>query len=233
VSHNDLSDQELVLLCARTRDALAWKEFVVRFHRLVATVTMRTCRRYGSTSLDVIDDLVQDTYAKLWDEDRRILRSFEALPGGSFHSFLKVVAANVAHDHFKRELSAKRGGAKREAVLLDDATTAVSSASPGSTEASERGILSRELDALLSELVDGASCERDRRIFWLYYRVGLTAEAISRLASIGLGVKGVESTILRLSRLLRDRVLEAPLSRVREVEEIGHALEGVPVKKSL
>ena len=43
-------------------------------------------------------------------------------------------------------------------------------------------------------------------MFWLYYRVGLTANAIAALPSIGLSMKGVESTILRLIRLLRQEI---------------------------
>jgi hypothetical protein len=48
--------------------------------------------------------------------------------------------------------------------------------------------------------------ERDRKLFWLYYRVGLTADAIAGLPSIGLSTKGVESSLLRLTRLLRDEI---------------------------
>lgn len=72
---------------------------------------------------------------------------------------------------------------------------------------SERGILLRELDALLCRLLAaGPQLERDRRIFWLYYRVGLAASAIAALPSTGLTTKGVESTILRLTRLLRQEM---------------------------
>jgi RNA polymerase sigma factor (sigma-70 family) len=191
---------------------------------------MRVARRYGSMSRDVVDDLVQDTYAKLWEDDRRTLRSFEALHGGTFLGFVKVIAANVAHDYFKRELTAKRGGRSRtDWTGVDAATVAASSTSFGSPEASETGILRRELDALLTEVADGALLERDRRIFWLYYRVGLTAEAISRLRAIGLGVKGVESTLLRLSRLLRARLASSSRASRNGIEG---DLEGIQAEKS-
>jgi RNA polymerase sigma-70 factor (ECF subfamily) len=48
---------------------------------------------------------------------------------------------------------------------------------------------------------------RDRNLFWLYYRQGLTAEAISRIPAIGLSAKGAESAIGRLTRLLRETIL--------------------------
>jgi hypothetical protein len=43
-------------------------------------------------------------------------------------------------------------------------------------------------------------------IFWLYYREGLTAKAISELPSIRLGVKRVENTIGRLVHLLKAKM---------------------------
>jgi RNA polymerase sigma-70 factor, ECF subfamily len=43
-------------------------------------------------------------------------------------------------------------------------------------------------------------------IFWLYYRDGLTARAIAQLPGIRLSVKGVESTIHRLTRRVRLRL---------------------------
>ena len=45
--------------------------------------------------------------------------------------------------------------------------------------------------------------ERDRRIFWLYYRAGLKPAVIARMPGIGLSVKGVESAVFRLTKLVR------------------------------
>jgi len=41
-------------------------------------------------------------------------------------------------------------------------------------------------------------------IFWLYYEQGYSAKEISLLPSMGLTVKGVESTLQRLTRFLKD-----------------------------
>ena len=52
-----------------------------------------------------------------------------------------------------------------------------------------------------------ASClKRDLAIFYLYFRQGFTAQAISRVPNIGLTVKGVESTLFRLTRLLKAKL---------------------------
>jgi RNA polymerase sigma-70 factor (ECF subfamily) len=48
--------------------------------------------------------------------------------------------------------------------------------------------------------------ERDRTLFWLYYRQGFTAEEIASLAGSGLTAKGVESALRRVTIWLRAQV---------------------------
>jgi RNA polymerase sigma-70 factor, ECF subfamily len=50
--------------------------------------------------------------------------------------------------------------------------------------------------------------DRDRTIFWLYYRQGMTAKEITGLPGIGLSLKGVESALHRLVKLVRDHLVE-------------------------
>ncbi|HEU4434467.1 MAG TPA: hypothetical protein VFR51_13875, partial [Pyrinomonadaceae bacterium] len=79
----------------------------------------------------------------------------------------------------------------------------------GSKHAMEREILLREIDAHLNASLSGGTADRDRTIFWLYYRQGFTTKAIALLPAIGLTIKGVESTIFRLTKLVRRRMVEA------------------------
>jgi RNA polymerase sigma-70 factor (ECF subfamily) len=67
----------------------------------------------------------------------------------------------------------------------------------------EREILLREIDGILKTLSHEPNFERDHAIFWLYYSQGLTAKEIAALPDIKLGVKGVESVLLRLTRRLK------------------------------
>jgi RNA polymerase sigma-70 factor (ECF subfamily) len=204
MDYSALTAEELVVACRQAGEAAAWQEFVHRFHRLVATVALRVARRWGECSPQLIDDLVQETYLKLCSNNFKLLRSFKPHHQDAFYGYLKVVTANLVHDHFKAAHSFKRGSGAVEVTtdLTVAAVTNASSATPAD-ERSERGILLGELDVLLCKLAAGPQLERDRRIFWLYYRVGLAASAIAALPSTGLSTKGVESTILRLTRLLR------------------------------
>jgi len=73
----------------------------------------------------------------------------------------------------------------------------------------DREITIHEADEVLKSQSSDPNFVRDYCIFWLYYRHGFTAKAISQLPSIGLKVKGVESTLLRLTKLVRSRMSPA------------------------
>jgi len=202
-----LSTEELLRKCANTGDEASWEEFVRRFHRLIATIALRVARRWGEFSPQVIDDLVQEVYLKLCADRFRMLRSFNAHHPDAFYGYLKVVTTNLVLDHFKVSHSIKRGSGT-VAVAADPQISGRPDtiAAIGVAETSERKILMREVDALINRLAAGPHLGRDRTVFWLYYRIGLTANAIAALPSIGLSMKGVESTILRLTRLLRQEI---------------------------
>jgi len=55
-----------------------------------------------------------------------------------------------------------------------------------------------EIDEQLKRCVNGPDQERDRMIFWLYFRQGMSTKEIASLPTIGLGAKGVGSVIERL-----------------------------------
>ena len=76
MSDTSMPANELVRSCPLSRDRKAWEEFVRRFHRLIAAVALRTARQWGEPSDRILDDLIQDTYLKLCDEDCRLLREY-------------------------------------------------------------------------------------------------------------------------------------------------------------
>ncbi|HWF02041.1 MAG TPA: hypothetical protein VHA06_00050 [Candidatus Angelobacter sp.] len=194
----------------------------------------------------LIDDLVQETYLKLFAGNAAALRRFVCQHENALYGFLKVVASNVVQDHFRCSYSQKRGSG-RDDENIDQAGVELADARPlgerrigracralfnaGLPHSLERRILLREIDAYLksreakdSTAASGAAASgapssassttssftRDYTIFWLYYREGLTAKAIADDPSIGLTVKGVESTLLRLIKLIRLRLEQKP-----------------------
>ena len=137
-----------------------------------------------------------------------MLREFKSDRPDGFYGYLNVVTANLVHDHFKAAHSSKRGSGAIE-IAADEKIPLGCDALGGASgvKSSERRILLREIDAALGRLAAGPHLDRDRKLFWLYYRVGLTADAIAGPRSIGLSTKGVESSFLRLTRLSRDETV--------------------------
>jgi RNA polymerase sigma-70 factor (ECF subfamily) len=206
----------LIRACSETGEPEAWEEFIHRYNHMISAVVFQTARRWGEPSRGSIDDLVQETYLKLCANRGQLLREFEFRHSDSLFGFLKVVAANVVNDHFKSLNTVKRG-----AGLMSDGSADVESipatGQPDQLSSTERDILLDEIDRLLRSRASEPCHERDRTIFWLYYRQGLTARQIASIPTVGLSEKGVESTILRLTRLVRESLTQ-PCDRARADE---------------
>ncbi len=197
----DLSAQELLRLCLGSRDDALWEEFVRRTQPCIAGVIGKTVRRWTMPSPSLVDDLVQETCVKLFANNCKALREFECEHENALYGFLKTVASNVVHDHFRVSYSQKRGSGRE-----DEDLEKISATVPGATGNADRNILFNEILRCLRDLSAEPNFARDWAIFQLYYFDGLTAKAISRLPGIDLTVKGVESTLLRLVRYIKSRL---------------------------
>ncbi len=209
--------EELVRACLNSRDPEVWREFMGRFHRLIAVTALRTARHWGETSPAVLDELVQETYLKLCADQFRLLRGFQSRHPGSIFGYLKVVTANVVHDYYKSARSSKRGAGQAEEAL--DPECAANPRQTGSVGDIEHTILLRQIDDVLAR--GGPSQERDRAIFWLYYGQGLSARAIAAVPAIGLTTKGVESVLLRLTRQVRSQFGQHSKKRISPLSGKG------------
>lgn len=206
MDYSTLSAEELALTCFRSGSEKAWVEFVRRFHPLIARVVLRVARQWGETSSQMVDDLIQDTYLKLCTDRLRLVENFTPSRTDAIYGYIKVFTANLAHDRFKEFRSQKRGG-RAPATSIDSDTAELAIQSERFTEASlERHVLIQQVDACLKVICSGPNSDRDRRVFWLYFRTGLAASAIAQLRPIGLTTKGVESILLRLTRAIHERL---------------------------
>jgi len=168
---------------------------------------MRSARRWTTPSHALLDDLVHDTYLKLMANGFRALRDFDFQHENAVFGFLKTVASNVVMDHFRNQYSKKRGNGQED-ISLEEAAMFVP-ASRSSAQCVDREIMIHEINEVLKSQTSEPNFVRDYSIFWLYYQQGFTAKAISKLPSIRLTVKGVESTLLRLTKLVRSRMTRA------------------------
>jgi RNA polymerase sigma factor (sigma-70 family) len=200
-----LSLKELLRLCLESNDQAAWREFVRRVQPTIARVVKNTLGRiryWKRSTPQEIDDLVHDTFVKLFANDSRALRDFECQHDEELFGFVKVVASNVVLDYLRHMLTEKLGGGRAEEDL--DNAQHVPASGFGSPKTAERNILMGQIQRCLESHASDPNYARDCRIFWLYYQQGFTAKAISELPGIGLGVEGVESALLRMVRLIRE-----------------------------
>jgi RNA polymerase sigma-70 factor (ECF subfamily) len=191
------SAAELIALCLEADSTSAWREFVARFQPLIASVILRTIRRYGESNSGVADDLVQETFLRLCKDDCKALRQFEQRHEDAIFGYLKVVAASVTMDHF-RGLSAQKRLGDRHVESEEVIDLHVSTPSNA-----EQTLMLREIEQCIERVSDS---KRDQTIFWLYYQQGFTAKDIALIPSIGLTAKGIESCLYRLTKAVRQEV---------------------------
>lgn len=186
--------RDLLHRCLNSDDQGLWRDFVRRTQPLIASVIINTIRRWQDPNPSLVDDLIQDTFLKLFANERKALRSIKNEYENTIFGYLKVVASNVVRDHFRQAEN------KVEEIELTDP---VLPPSPDGLDRVEFARLKDKIQSRLQCLSSSETFRRDETIFWMYYEQGYTAKEISFLPSIGLSVKGVESTLLRLTRLIR------------------------------
>ncbi len=207
----------VVQRCVANQDPRAWVELVQRLQPLLARIAYRVVTEWGlRPGVAEIDDVIQETYLKLAANDAAVLRRIPADTEQSAAAYIRVVAANCAHDYLKAKHAAKRG--------LDRTANAGESLETlaGTLESHriERDVLIDQVDAALQ------ANRRERSIFWLYYRQGYTAKEISFLPGCNLGSKGVESLIFRLTAAVR-KALAKPRTITDDFAEGNSASESL------
>ena len=204
--YSSWSLKDLVCLCARDCNDEAWEEFVSRAGRPISLTIIRTASLWGDPSRALVEDLIQTTYLKLWEGGCRHLRDFAVQHPEAILGYLKKTAANVTHDHFKHGRSQSSGGDQPH-VSTSDCDPEAGNQAHGSEEKIAFGVFLNEIDDYLKRSLSGPDRERDRMIFWLYFRQGMSTKEIASLPGVGLGTKGVGSVIERLKHGMREQIL--------------------------
>jgi RNA polymerase sigma factor (sigma-70 family) len=193
--------RELLDLCLRSEDQDHWQEFVRRTQPLIAKVIINTLCRWRDPSPSLVDDLVQDTFLKLFATDRKALRNIRNQHENTIFGFLRVVASNVTCDHHRQTKNIV------PEVELDDM---VVPPSPDGFDRIQFVRLKDKIEQCLQSLSSSETYDRDIAIFWLYYEQGYSAREISEIAGTGLTVKGVEAVVQRLARFIKESGIGTP-----------------------
>jgi len=111
----ETSIRDLLQLCLSSDEQEQWGEFVRRTQPLIASVIINTVRRWKTPAPSLVDDLIQDTYVKLFANDKKALRAIKNEYENTIFGYLKVIAANVVRDHFRQPVN------KADEIELSDA----------------------------------------------------------------------------------------------------------------
>lgn len=177
-----------------------------RVGKPISLTIMRTASLWRERSRSLVEDLTQATFLKLWEDGCRHLRDFVIQHPEAALGYLKTIAANVTHDYFKHDHSDSSGGDKPH-VSTSDVDPEAGNEVHGSQEKIAFRVFLKEIDEHLKHCLTGPDQERDRIIFWLYFRQGMSTKEIASLPTIGLSAKGVGSVIERLKYCIRQQIL--------------------------
>lgn len=210
---------ELIERCStRPIDEVAWSEFVSRFDQTIRLTIGKIYHqkaredsdRKEQFSGDGIDDLVQSVYYRLVCDDSQALIRFQNVHLNSIYSYLATISANVVRDHFREERAQKR---PRLFISLDefDSEDSTGLAMTGSAPDSGlyRGLTMQDLDRALIKAAGKRHHDRDILIFKLHYLDGMTLEEIASILEKDITRVGVNSTLNRMIKKLR-QILEDP-----------------------
>jgi RNA polymerase sigma factor (sigma-70 family) len=158
----------------------------------------------------VAEDLVQDVYKRLIEDDCRALKQFSGSSENSFCAYLAMIAVNVVRDHFREARAQKRPkisfsldqllDEQRDAPLLRDAVSQLDGRPLGPGGSS---LTVEEVERALRAVLSGDNRDRDLLIFQLRYYEGLTLEEIRDAMKLKLSTVSVGSVLNRTATKLR------------------------------
>lgn len=193
-----LTIRELLKACLDIEDESAWAEFLKRIQPLIASVVFRTLDSKADRTK--VDDLVQNTWLKLFANNREPLRRIRSENENSIFAYVKRAAYNVAQDHIRglRPIDL--------AESIDDPDFVEPPNNHYKADFGDARI--EDLERCLMDLSNEPNFQRDYNIFWLHYRHGYTAREIAQLPCImqdkkPLEEKGVEGVLYRLKTRLK------------------------------
>jgi len=98
-----MDEQEFIQRCLR-QDKAAWDEFVSRYSRLIYNYIFSIFKIKGiSPSLDTVNDLFQEIFTGLMENDFQKLRQFKGKNNASLASWLRIITINFCLDYLKKE----------------------------------------------------------------------------------------------------------------------------------
>lgn len=212
----ELSNRRLLHLIAQNhRNEQAWGEFLERFHQHICRAIYRACIKTNyRKGFRKIEDIAQDVYLRLLENDGARLKNFTGKWNGSIYKFLEIVAIRMTYNHLVYSLAKKRIPASK---MKSIETKVCNSWDDGQLEL--RDLLGEddwqfvifEFEEAIDQIIDGftmelAKNERAKHIFKQYYFRGLSPREISQLPEFDIKPKTVSNIASELAKTVERRL---------------------------
>ena len=161
-------------------DPAAWREFQVRYDRLIIRCITKVTRRFASiVSQDDVREVYATLYVSLLSNDMHKLRSWDPERGNRFSSWIGLLAINAAYDYLRTLKREPQKECITEAMeLVADIPDPLEL-----TSERERATIAQQTLADFSE--------KDRTFAALYFGEGMAPQAIA--TEMNISVKTVYS----------------------------------------
>jgi RNA polymerase sigma-70 factor (ECF subfamily) len=180
-------------------DGNAWREFNVRYARLIYACIGRITARFGGVvRADAVNDIYSMLCVQLLSNDKIKLRTFEPGRGSKLGTWLGLLATHTAYDYLR---SVRRVPKHAELAEAEQLTSDV-------PDPSEQTLV-RERAQIAAQVLASFSV-KDREFARLYFGEGLTPEDVARRMRIS--IKTVYSKKHKIQRRLEGLLVEPHLA---------------------
>lgn len=207
---------DLLRRCAETGSQTAWLELWEALKLPLGVAVHRAASTWADATREDCEELVQEVFFRIYRKSAQILEAVGSQGDEELIPYLRRLAQRVVIDQLKARVAAKRD--RRHEVRLNDL---LDLASRAVEKQMEQELLFKSLDEILRRELDPSTSNRDRHIYWIHHRSGLSASEISKIPGIGLTTKGLESLFLRLTNTLKKSVLSTEGEKPRPVVKVG------------
>lgn len=208
---------ELVWICANEPgNYSAWAEFCSRFDGRIWLMIYRECRDKELASAtnnfhETAQDLVQDVYMKLVEQNCKALKNFEGRSENSIYAYLGIIAKNVVRNHITKKSAKKRPqiGASMDDVDFETKFD--------KNRLSELGYISHlnlekltnikeKIEHILNSKLKNKNKQRNKFIFKLYFYDDFSIDEIASHFGFKLSSKRISNLISELKKIIRQNL---------------------------
>ena len=200
----EISSADLLRQCGqKLTDRALWEMFQDRFQRLIFMYLYRALKYHSKSDdvIEVVNDLGQEVYLRLVQQNARLLRHFRGDTDLSVAALLGRVCMSVVSDTLRREGALRRTS---NVISINAVKEIIETSRHDRDELNIGAILSWiDVERMVAADPDQKNAQRNTLIFKLYYMDGMTTEEIASYPGFDLTESGVEAVLVRLRKRIK------------------------------